>query len=93
MWGVRGQDEDPASYRTDLNWIGARGCVIAEASFVPIAPGHLSAGMQAWAQYRYDEVQPDAIVQLTVARVAFEALRCSSDRRGSVASLSVVSRV
>ncbi len=76
MHGALGQDEDPGSCRTDQNWIGARGCAIEEASFVPIAPQHLSAGMHAWVQYLNDEAQPDAIVQLAVAHGAFEALRC-----------------
>ena len=74
MRGVRGEDEVPGTYRSDQNWIGAPGCAIEEASFVPIVPEHLSASMHAWVQYLNDEAQPDAIVQLAVAHVEFEAL-------------------
>ncbi|HQD65609.1 MAG TPA: Fic/DOC family N-terminal domain-containing protein [Casimicrobium huifangae] len=45
MRGVRGQDKRPGSYRVDQNWIGPKGCSVEEASFIPIAPEHLQAGI------------------------------------------------
>ena len=89
MRGVRGHDKDPGSYRTDQNWIGAPGCAIEEASFVPIAPEHLSAGMHAWAQYLNDEAQPDAIVQLAIAHVEFEALHPFRDGNGRLGRMLI----
>ena len=89
MRGVRGADKEPGSYRTDQNWIGAPGCTIDEASFVPIAPEHLGAGMNAWAAYLNDATQPDPIVQLAIAHVEFEALHPFRDGNGRLGRMLI----
>jgi Fic family protein len=89
MRGVRGGDKDPGSYRADQNWIGAPGCTVEDASFVPIAPEHLGAGMNAWAQYVNDETQPDPIVQLAIAHVEFEALHPFRDGNGRLGRMLI----
>lgn len=89
MRGVRGEDKDPGSYRSDQNWIGAPGCAVEDASFVPIAPEHLGAGMNAWARYVNDETQPDPIVQLAIAHVEFEALHPFRDGNGRLGRMLI----
>ncbi|TVR94284.1 MAG: Fic family protein [Trueperaceae bacterium] len=89
MRGVRAQAEDPGGYRADQNWIGAPGSTIDDASFVPIAPEHLSAGMHAWMQYLNDEWQPDPIVQLAIAHVEFEALHPFRDGNGRLGRMLI----
>ncbi len=89
MKGVRGQDKGPGDYRTDQNWIGSAGRGIEEASFVPIAPEHLRAGMNAWARYLDDETQPDPIVQLALAHVEFEALHPFRDGNGRLGRMLI----
>jgi Fic family protein len=74
MQGVRGKDKTPGNYRTEQNWIGPKGCRIDEASFVPIAPEHLSAGMDALESYMNVDDEPDSLVQLAIVHVEFEAL-------------------
>lgn len=37
MYGVRGRDKDPGSFRSGQNWIGPRGSPIEQAAFVPKA--------------------------------------------------------
>lgn len=89
MKGVRGEEKEPGRYRTDQNWIGAPGSAIDEASFVPIAPEHLAAGMNAWAAYLNDEAEPDPIVQLAIAHVEFEALHPFRDGNGRLGRMLV----
>lgn len=89
MQGVRGEDKEPGSYRTDQNWIGSRGSDIANASFIPIAPEHLAAGMDQWMRYLLDENQPDPLVQLAVAHVEFEALHPFRDGNGRLGRMLI----
>jgi len=51
MDNVRGGDQTPGAFRTVQNWIGARGCVIEQARFVPPAPLMMRDAMDALAQY------------------------------------------
>jgi len=89
MQGVRGQDKLPGSYRIDQNWIGPKGCTVEEASFVPIAPEHLQAGMDLWMEYLNDAGQPDPLVQLAVVHVEFEALHPFRDGNGRLGRMLI----
>ncbi len=89
MQGVRGRDKSPGRYRTDQNWIGPKGCTIEEASFVPIAPEHLQAGMDAWERYLGSTTELDALVQLAVLHVEFEALHPFNDGNGRLGRMLI----
>jgi Fic family protein len=83
MKGVRGRDKAPGAYRLDQNWIGPDRCPIEKASFVPIAPEHLQQGMDHWEKYFGDEkASLDALVQLAIIHVEFEALHPFKDGNG-----------
>ncbi len=82
MKGVRGRDKNPGSYRTDQNWIGPTGCPITEASFVPIGVAHLQSGMDDWEKYFGSIEEPDALTQLAIIHVEFEALHPFKDGNG-----------
>ena len=82
MQGVRGRDKKPGKYRIDQNWIGPPTCSIEEASFVPIAPEHLQSGMDDWERYFGSTDEPDALVQLALIHVEFEALHPFEDGNG-----------
>ena len=72
MKGVRGRDKSPGSYRQEQNWIGPKGCTIENASFIPIAPEHLQAGMDCWENYLNSTKELDILVQLAIIHVEFE---------------------
>jgi Fic family protein len=82
MRGVRGRDKNPGGYRPDQNWIGPKGCTIKEASFVPIPIEHLQTGMDDWEKYFGSTSEPDALVQLAILHVEFEALHPFKDGNG-----------
>lgn len=82
MQGVRGRDKSPGNYRTEQNWIGPPHCRIEEASFVPIAPEHLRYGMDEWERYVSSTGELDALVQLAILHVEFEALHPFKDGNG-----------
>jgi Fic family protein len=82
MKGVRGRDKNPGGYRTEPNWIGTKGCTIKEASFVPIGVEHLQTGMDDWEKYFGSTDEPDALTQLAILHVEFEALHPFKDGNG-----------
>lgn len=82
MNGVRGRDMSPGSYRNNQNWIGTKGCTIENASFIPVSPEHLQAGMDEWERYFGNTAVPDALVQLAIIHVEFEALHPFKDGNG-----------
>jgi Fic family protein len=82
MQGVRGRDKNPGRYRTEQNWIGSAGCKIEQASFVPIGVEHLQTGMDDWEKYFGSISEPDALVQLAILHVEFEALHPFKDGNG-----------
>jgi Fic family protein len=82
MKGVRGRDKNPGGYRTDQNWIGPHGCTVEEASFVPTPIEHLQTGMDDWETYFSSTSEPDALTQLAILHVEFEALHPFKDGNG-----------
>jgi Fic family protein len=89
MEGVRGRDKSPGQYRTEQNWIGARGCQIEQARFVPIAPEHLQSGMDAWESYLCQTSEPDTLVQLAILHAEFEALHPFKDGNGRLGRMII----
>jgi len=89
MKGVRGRDKIPGSYRTEQNWIGPKGCSMREASFVPIPLEHLQSGMDAWEKYFGSTDEPDALTQLAMIHVEFEALHPFKDGNGRLGRMLV----
>ena len=89
MQGVRGKDKTPGNYRTEQNWIGPKGCCVDKASFVPIAPEHLSAGMDALESYMNVDSEPDSLVQLAIVHVEFEALHPFKDGNGRLGRMLI----
>lgn len=89
MSGVRGQGKSPGAYRAMQNWIGPKGCAIEEASFIPIAPEHLQTGMDDWERYLNDMDEFDALVQLAILHVEFEALHPFMDGNGRLGRMLI----
>jgi Fic family protein len=89
MRGVRGRDKSPGQYRKEQNWIGARGCAIEEASFVPISPEHLQSGMDEWERYLNGTRELDTLVQLAILHVEFEALHPFKDGNGRLGRMLI----
>lgn len=89
MQGVRGRDKSPGEYRKEQNWIGPRDCKIEEASFVPISPTHLQYGMDEWERYLGSSTELDALVQLAILHVEFEALHPFKDGNGRLGRMLI----
>jgi Fic family protein len=89
MKGVRGEDMSPGAYRNEQNWIGPHGCKIEKASFVPVPPEHLQYGMDLWERYFASTTEPDALLQLAILHVEFEALHPFKDGNGRLGRMLI----
>lgn len=88
MTSVRGETKEPGEFRKDQNWIGAPGCAMEEATFVPPTPLQLMDHLQAWEAYlEGDDLDP--IVQTAVVHAQFELLHPFKDGNGRIGRLLI----
>ena len=88
MQGVRGQNKSPGEYRRIANWIGAPGCTIEQARFVPASAERVADAMSAWENYLHSSV-PDLLVQLAILHAEFKAIHPFLDGNGRLGRLLV----
>lgn len=89
MEGVRGTDKRPGKFRTSQNWIGAAGCPLEQARFVPIAPDRLLDGLATWERFIHGDAPGDLLVQLALLHAEFEALHPFLDGNGRLGRMLV----
>jgi Fic family protein len=88
MEGVRGKDKDAGEFKKTPNVIGAPGCTVETAKFLPISPERLNEGIGAWEHYLHSN-QPDLLVQLAMVHAEFEALHPFLDGNGRLGRMLV----
>ena len=89
MRGVRGRDKTPGAYRSEQNWIGSPGCMVENASFVPIPQSQLQSGMDAWSNYLSKVRELDPLVQLAIVHAEFESLHPFKDGNGRLGRMII----
>ncbi len=88
MDSVRGQDKTPGEFRKDQNWIGAYGCTLEHAIFVPPDPLQLEGHLAAWEQYLdFDDI--DFLLQTAVVHAQFELLHPFKDGNGRIGRILI----
>jgi Fic family protein len=88
MESVRGQDKEPGQFRKGQNWIGAPGCTVEQASFVPPNPMQLMNDLEQWEAYLgMDDIDP--IVQTAIVHAQFELLHPFKDGNGRIGRLLI----
>lgn len=88
MDSVRGQDKTPGEFRKEQNWIGAPGCTIEEASFVPPGPLVLQEYLGQWERY-LDSSDFDYLAQTAIVHAQFELLHPFKDGNGRIGRLLI----
>ncbi|MCK4707927.1 MAG: Fic family protein, partial [Gammaproteobacteria bacterium] len=88
MDSVRGQNKTPGEFRKDQNWIGAHGCKIEQATFVPPNPLQLNDYLQLWEAYlKVDDIDP--IFQTAIVHAQFELIHPFKDGNGRIGRLLI----
>ncbi|MDD5628158.1 MAG: Fic family protein [Elusimicrobia bacterium] len=88
LQGVRGERATPGEFRRSQNWIGAPGCTLAQASYVPPPPDDLMDCLGAWEEFLHERDTPP-LVQAALAHYQFEAIHPFLDGNGRVGRLLI----
>ncbi len=88
MTEVRGQERSPGEFRTTQNWIGAAGCTLTTAAFVPPAPDDLAAAVRDFEAYLNTSGDPP-LVLAGLAHAQFETIHPFLDGNGRVGRLLI----
>lgn len=88
MTGVRGEHATPGEFRRTQNWIGAPGCALREATFVPPPPETLLEHLGAWENFLHDSDLPP-LISAALMHYQFEAIHPFLDGNGRIGRLLI----
>lgn len=88
MQDVRGEHATPGEFRKTQNWIGAPGCTLLDATYVPPPPDMLTECMAGLEAFLQDATLPP-LVQIALAHYQFEAIHPFLDGNGRVGRLLI----
>jgi Fic family protein len=89
MAGVCGEHATPGEFRRSQNWIGAPGCTLNEATYVPPPVPKLDEALDAFERYLHaDDVYPP-LVRLALIHYQFEAIHPFLDGNGRIGRLLI----
>lgn len=88
MKGVRGERATPRELRRSQNWIGAPGCTLAQASYVPPPPAALLDCLSSWEKFLHERGTPP-LIQAALAHYQLEAIHPFLDGNGRVGRLFI----
>lgn len=89
MAGVRGNQATPGEFRKSQNWIGAAGCTLAQATYIPPCPENLMECLGELENFLYDTTLPP-LVQIALIHYQFEAIHPFLDGNGRVGRLLII---
>ncbi len=90
LGGVRGNYATPGDVRRSQNWIGAPGCTLDTAAYVPPPPERLWECLDAFEKYLHADHDLPPLVTIACAHYQFEAIHPFLDGNGRVGRLLVV---
>lgn len=89
MQGVRGSHATPGELRRSQNWIGAPGCTLNTATFVPPPIDHLMDCLGKFEKFLHDRSLPP-LIHIALCHYQFEAIHPFLDGNGRVGRLLIM---
>jgi Fic family protein len=89
LHGARGGERTPGEFRRSQNWIGAAGCTLSEARFVPPPPEEAKAAMGDLELFLYDESPLPLLVRAALVHAQFETIHPFLDGNGRMGRLLI----
>ena len=89
MQGARGGHATPGEFRRSQNWIGAPGCTLNTAKFVPSSPQHFLECLGQLEHFLQDRTFP-RLVHIALCHYQLEAIHPFLDGNGRVGRLLII---
>lgn len=87
MRGVRGEHATPSEFRRSQNWIGASGCTLMDAVYVPPPEVEMKEALSDLEKYMHAESELPPLVRHALVHHQFEAIHPFLDGNGRVGRL------
>ncbi len=89
MKGVRGAERNPGEFRRSQNWIGAGGCSLAEASYVPPPPHEMLQALDNLEKFLHSPQPMPTLIKVGLAHAQFETIHPFLDGNGRTGRLLI----
>lgn len=91
MAGVRGGGSDRTSgeFRRSQNWIGAPGCQLKDATYVPPPNEEMTQALGEWEQFLHVRHEMPTLIQAALIHYQFEAIHPFLDGNGRIGRLLI----
>lgn len=87
--GVRGENKSPGEFRHSQNWIGAAGCNLQNARFVPPSVVDMNQAMSDLEKYINAEDDLDVLIRAGLIHYQFETIHPFLDGNGRIGRLLI----
>lgn len=87
---ARGEDKHPGEFRTSQNWIGASGCSLRDARYVPPNVQDMVAGMSALEKFINEDTGIDPLIKAALVHYQFETIHPFLDGNGRIGRLLIL---
>jgi Fic family protein len=87
--GVRGGDRTPGEFRKTQNWIGATGCNLATASFIPPPITEMHQALDNLEKFLHDTTSFPVLILCGLAHAQFETIHPFLDGNGRIGRLLI----
>jgi Fic family protein len=88
MHGVRGSEKRPGEFRSSQNWIGAKGCMLRNADFVPPPPHDMNVALGELETFLHEE-SIAVLIHAGLAHAQFETIHPFLDGNGRIGRLLI----
>lgn len=90
MEGVRGQEKNPGEFRRSQNWIGAAGCSLKDARYIPPNMEDMEEAMSELEKYINENQSYDTLIQAALIHYQFETIHPFLDGNGRIGRLLIL---
>ena len=85
----RGSKRSPGEFRTSQNWIGAPGCTLSDATFVPPSVPDMNEAMGDLEVYLHNEDDLPPLIKIALVHAQFETIHPFLDGNGRMGRLLI----
>ena len=89
MREVRGSEREPGEFRRTQNWIGASGCSLGDATYVPPPPHEMIQALDNLEKFLHDPTPMPVLIKIGLAHAQFDTIHPFLDGNGRTGRLLI----